>query len=286
MRYLDSFEIVKLVEELCIEANIRLPEDVEYGLVKAKEHEQSLYGQAVLDDLLQNVEIARKEKMPLCQDCGMTVVFVDWGQEVLLVGKSLQESVDEGVRRAYLGSYLRRSVVSDPLYDRKNTGDNTPAVVHLRFVEGSEVKITVVPKGMGSENASALAMLSPGEGEEGVIDFVKDVVARKGQNACPPLVVGVGIGGNFESAPILAKRALLRPIGCRNADERYAGLEEKMLRHVNELGLGPGGYGGKVTVLDVLAEFMPTHIAGLPVAVNISCNATRHAGGRLKGREL
>ena len=281
MRRISSKEVAELVKRLSIEANLYAPRDLKQSLREAKALEASPYGLAVLEDLLENIRLARDEKMPLCQDCGMAVVFVDWGQEAVLTGDNLQESIDEGVSRAYIEGYLRKSVVNDPLYDRKNTGDNTPAVVHLRLVQGSEVEITVVPKGMGSENASALAMLSPADGEEGVVNFVTSVIAQKGQNACPPLVVGVGIGGNFESAPILAKRSLLRPIGSRNEDPRYAKLEERLLREINGLGLGPGGYGGKVTALDVHVEYMPTHIAGLPVAVNVSCNALRHASGSL-----
>jgi len=281
LRRISSKEVAELVKRLSIEANLYAPRDLKQSLREAKALEASPYGLAVLEDLLENIRLARDEKMPLCQDCGMAVVFVDWGQEAVLTGDNLQESIDEGVSRAYTEGYLRKSVVNDPLYDRKNTGDNTPAVVHLRLVQGSEVEITVVPKGMGSENASALAMLSPADGEEGVVNFVTSVIAQKGQNACPPLVVGVGIGGNFESAPILAKRSLLRPIGSRNEDPRYAKLEERLLREINGLGLGPGGYGGKVTALDVHVEYMPTHIAGLPVAVNVSCNALRHASGSL-----
>ena len=281
LKEINSVEVANLIESLCIKANICAPEDVMEGIILAKAHEDSYYGQAVLEDLLENIELARKERMPLCQDCGMVVVFVDWGQEVLLVGSTLQESIDEGVRKAYLENHLRRSVVNDPLYERKNTGDNTPAIVHCRLVGGNEAKFTVVPKGMGSENASALAMLSPADGQEGVINFVKSTVAQKGQNACPPLIVGVGIGGNFESAPILAKRSLLRPVGSRNTDDRYSQLEEKLLEEINGLGLGPGGYGGRVTALDVHVEFIPTHIAGLPVAVNVCCNALRHASGHL-----
>jgi len=281
LRRISSKEVAELVKRLSIEANLYAPRDLKQSLREAKALEASPYGLAVLEDLLENIRLARDEKMPLCQDCGMAVVFVDWGQEAVLTGDNLQESIDEGVSRAYVEGYLRKSVVNDPLYDRKNTGDNTPAVVHLRLVQGSEVEITVVPKGMGSENASALAMLSPADGEEGVVNFVTSVIAQKGQNACPPLIIGVGIGGNFESAPLLAKRSLLRPIGSRNKDSRYAKLEERLLREINGLGLGPGGYGGKVTALDVHVEYMPTHIAGLPVAVNVSCNALRHASGSL-----
>lgn len=281
MRKISSREVAELVKRLSIEANLYAPIDLEESLRGAEALEASPYGLAVLQDLLENIKLAQDEKMPLCQDCGMAVVFVDWGQEAVLVDGSLQESIDRGVSRAYVEGYLRKSVVNDPLYDRKNTGDNTPAIVHLRLVQGSEVEITVVPKGMGSENASALAMLSPADGEDGVVNFVTSVIAQKGQNACPPLIIGVGIGGNFESAPLLAKRSLLRPIGSRNEDPRYARLEERLLGEVNGLGLGPGGYGGKITALDVHVEYMPTHIAGLPVAVNVSCNALRHAVGRL-----
>jgi len=278
-RLIDSDELSRLVRDLALKANFVLPRDVRDVLSSALELERVELARSALEDLVLNFQMAEAEKMPICQDCGLAVVFVDWGQEVLLTGGSLQEAVDRGIRDAYLEGYLRKSVVYDPIYDRRNSFDNTPAVIHLRMVPGDRVEVTVAPKGMGSENMSAIRMLKPADGEEGVLRFIEEVVSSAGPNSCPPVVVGVAVGGNFETAPLWAKRALLRPMGQRNPDPRYARLEEEALRRINRLGIGAGGYGGLVTALDVRIEALPTHIAGMPVAVNLCCHALRHAKG-------
>lgn len=277
MREVPVSKVRDTVRDLFIRANIHIGGDVLACLQKARREEPSPMGQAVLDDLLENVKIAEEEHVPICQDCGMAVIFMDVGQEVLFTGGDLAEALDEGVRRAYEQGYLRKSVVADPLFDRKNRGDNTPAIVHTRIVPGDRVCLRVTPKGMGSENMSAIRMMKAADGPEGVMDFVVETVEKAGPNPCPPVVVGVGIGGNFETAPLLGKKALLRAMGSRNADSRYASMEEEILRRINALGIGPAGYGGRTTALDVHIEFAPTHIAGMPVAVNICCHADRHA---------
>lgn len=277
MREVPVSKVRDTIRDLFIRANIHLGEDVRKCLEKAREEETSPMGQAVLDDLLENVAIASEERVPICQDCGLAVIFLDVGQEVSFTGGDLAEALDEGVRQAYEQGYLRKSVVADPLFERKNSGDNTPAVVHTRIVSGDRICLRVTPKGMGSENMSAIRMMKAADGPEGVMDFVVETVEKAGPNPCPPVVVGVGIGGNFETAPLLAKKALLRPMGSRNIDSRYAGMEEQLLRRINALGIGPAGYGGLTTALDVHIEFAPTHIAGMPVAVNICCHADRHA---------
>ena len=254
---------------------------MESALLKAGEVEKGEMGRAILGELLENERIARREGIPICQDCGLAVLFMEVGQEVCFEGPGLMPAIDEGVRRAYVGGFLRKMSVQDPLYERKNTGDNTPAIVHATIVPGEGLKLIAFPKGMGSENAGSIAMLRPGDGEEGVVRSVLQTVDRLGANACPPLVVGVGIGANFEGAPLLAKRALLRPVGSRNPDPRYADLELRLLEQVNDLGIGPAGYGGTVTALDVHVEYAPTHLSGLPVAVNLCCHACRHAEGSI-----
>ncbi|MCF7936436.1 MAG: fumarate hydratase [Synergistales bacterium] len=277
MRLLPAEVVGNTVAELVLEASVAVGADVRSALEGAVEREESPMGRGVLEDILANLDIAREDRVAVCQDCGTAVVFVELGQEVLLTGGSLEEAVDEGVRQAYRDGYLRKSIVADPLYDRVNTGDNTPAVVHLRSVPGERVRIAVAPKGMGSENMSALRMMKAADGEEGVLAFVTETVRTAGPNPCPPVVVGVGIGSDFEGVALLAKRALLRPLGSRNPDGRYADLEGKILERVNRLGIGPGGYGGRVTALGVQVEHAPTHIAGMPVAVNICCHADRKA---------
>ncbi len=274
-------QVRNLVEVLFRRAAVELPDDVESALLKAGDAEKAEMGRAILGELVQNERIARREGIPICQDCGLAVLFMEVGQEVCFEGPGLMSAIDEGVRRAYVRGFLRKMSVQDPLYERKNTGDNTPAIVHLTTVPGAGLKLIAAPKGMGSENASSLSMLRPGDGEEGVVRSVLQTVDRLGANACPPLVVGVGIGANFERAPLLAKRALLRPLGSRNPDLRYADLELRLLRQINDLGIGPAGYGGTVTALDVHVEFAPTHLAGMPVAVNLCCHACRHAEGRI-----
>ncbi len=279
MRVIHTDKVRDLVEDLLIRAEADLPRDVRKALEKALASEKSETGRMVLEEILENERIASEERIPLCQDCGLPVLFIEVGQEVLFEGPGLISAVNEGVRLATAKAFLRRMVVRDPLYGRENTGDNTPAVVHLEIVDGENVGVVAIPRGMGSENASSLAMLRPTDGENEVMRFVLETVGRLGANACPPLVVGVGIGGNFEVAPLLAKKALMRPIGSRSRDPRYAAFEESLLARVNALGIGPAGYGGTATALDVHIEFAPTHIAGLPVAVNMSCHALRHAEG-------
>ncbi len=277
MRDIPVEMITAAVARLFSEAAYRLPDDVLRALSVASGLETEAQAVSVLRTIEENALVASEGVYPLCQDCGMAVVFLDVGQDVRLVGGDLFEAVNEGVRRAYRDGYLRCSIVEDPLYERRNTGDNTPAKMHVRIVSGREVKITVTPKGFGSENMSALAMLPPAAGERGVIEFVVETVGRAGPNPCPPIVVGVGIGSDFEGVAELAKRALLRPIGERNPLSSYASLEEKLLEEINSLGIGAAGYGGLITALGVSVEQAPTHIASLPVAVNICCHSNRHA---------
>ena len=240
--------------------------------------------QSLYDEIIENAKLAADKYMPICQDCGMAVLFIELGQDLHVEGGDLEEAVNEGVRRAYREGYLRKSVVRDPLADRRNTGDNTPAVIHWKIVPGNAIDITITPKGMGSENMSRIFMLKPADGAEGVVRSVVETVREAGSNPCPPIVIGVGIGGNFETAPLAAKEALLVPCGVRNPIEYYAKLEEEILREVNKLGIGPSGCGGTVTALDAHIVTKPTHIAGMPVAVNICCHALRHAHGRIEGR--
>jgi len=276
MKTIDVLQITKAVERLCVEANYFLNDDILNALKESCKVEESDIGRQILDQIIANSEIARKEHMAICQDTGMAVVFVELGQDVNITGGSLSDAINEGVRKGYKNGYLRNSVVGDPI-ERFNTGDNTPAVIHYNVVEGNELKITVAPKGFGSENMSALKMLKPSDGIEGVKKFIIDTVDKAGPNPCPPIVVGVGIGGTMEKAAILAKKALLRPIYIRSSIEHIKKLEKEMLEAINSLGIGPAGLGGRITALAVNIETYPTHIAGLPVAVNISCHATRHA---------
>jgi fumarate hydratase subunit alpha len=267
--------ITEKVAELCVEANFDLPPDVERALKRALEEEESPLGKEVLRSLWENLRIAREERIPLCQDTGMVVVFVELGQEVEISGGSLTEAINRGVARGYQEGYLRKSVVSDPLR-RVNTGDNTPAVIHYEVVPGKVFRITVMPKGFGSENCTALGMLKPADGVEGVKRFVIEAVDAAASNPCPPVTVGVGIGGTSEKALLLAKRALLRPVGSPHPDPYLAQLEKELKEEINSLGYGPAGFGGRVTALAVHIETYPTHIAGLPVAVSINCHASRH----------
>ncbi|WP_027717264.1 fumarate hydratase [Desulfovirgula thermocuniculi] len=275
MRTIDVAEVTAVVAELCKKANFELGEDVLAAFKKALEDELSLTGKDILQQLIENARIAREEEVPMCQDTGFAVVFLEVGQEVHFTGGDLYAAVNEGVRRGYTEGYLRKSIVGHP-FRRQNTGDNTPAVIHTRIVPGDRVKITVAPKGGGSENMSALRMLKPAEGEEGVKRFVLEVVKNAGPNPCPPLVVGVGIGGTMEKAALLAKEALLRPLGEPHPDEDVARLERELLESINRLGIGPQGLGGRVTALAVHVEVFPCHIASLPVAVNLNCHASRH----------
>lgn len=277
MRTVEAAAVSEAVAKLAVDANYYLPEDILAALKKGGQTEEAPLGREILGQLVENAGIARTENTPVCQDTGMAVVFIELGQEVRIVGGGLEQAVNAGVARGYKDGYLRMSVVDDPLFMRKNTGANTPAVIHLSLTEGDKLKIALAPKGFGSENMSAVKMLTPAAGVEGVKKFVVDTVRAAGPNPCPPIVVGAGIGGTMEKAALLAKKALLRPIDRPNPAPEYAGLEQELLALVNRTGVGPQGLGGTVTALAVNIEYYPTHIAGLPVAVNISCHATRHA---------
>lgn len=279
MKNIDAKVIEDTVARLCIEANLRLPPDVINAIESAEKAEPWDGAKRILSLLGDNVRIASEKTLPVCQDTGMACVFVELGQDVHIDG-DFEEAVDNGVRRGYGEGYLRKSVVCDPLR-RVNTGDNTPALLTVKLTRGDKMRITVMPKGFGSENMSALKMLKPADGVEGVKNFVLETVEKAGANPCPPIIVGVGIGGSFDKAAYLAKHALLRPVDEPNPDEYYAALERELLDKINALGIGPQGFGGKTTALAVLIEAMPTHVAGLPVAVNISCHATRRASASL-----
>ncbi|MDU2489707.1 MAG: fumarate hydratase [Clostridium celatum] len=275
MREIHISEIISTVRDLCIESNYYLSNDVKEALCKAKENETWPLAENVLDQIILNSDIAKKEDMPICQDTGMACVFVEVGQEVHIVGGLLQDAINEGVRRGYDEGFLRKSVVKDPI-NRVNTKDNTPAIVYYDIVPGDKIKVTVAPKGFGSENMSRIKMLKPSDGLQGVKDFIIETVKLAGPNPCPPIVIGVGIGGTFDKAAYLAKKALIRPLNKRNDEKFYSNLEEELLETINKLGIGPQGFGGKTTALGLNIETYPTHIAGLPVAVNINCHATRH----------
>ena len=279
MRNIDAKLIEDTVARLCIEANLNLPDDVISAIERAEIEEPWDGAKRILSLLGDNVRIAAEKTLPVCQDTGMACVFLELGQEVHIAG-SLEEAVNNGVRRGYGEGYLRKSVVCDPLR-RVNTGDNTPALLSLKLIQGEDVHITVMPTGFGSENMSALKMLKPADGVEGVKRFILETVEKAGANPCPPIIVGVGIGGSFDKAAYLAKHALLRSLDKPNSDEYYAALEKELLDGINALGIGPQGFGGKTTALAVLIESMPTHVAGLPVAVNISCHATRRKSASL-----
>lgn len=276
MREINVSEIIAAVRKLCIDANYYLSDDIKQKLEEAYKEEDWSIAKDILEKILVNAGIAKNEKMPMCQDTGMTCVFIELGQDVHVIGGGLEDAINEGVRQGYADGYLRKSVVKDPL-NRVNTGDNTPAVIHYDIIPGDKIKITVSPKGFGSENMSKLKMLRPADGIEGVKNFVLQTVKEAGPNPCPPIIVGVGIGGTFEKSASIAKRSLLRSVTQRNSDPFYAELEQELLDKINALGIGPQGFGGRTTALCVNIETYPTHIAGLPVAVNISCHATRHA---------
>lgn len=276
MRIIKSEEIVNAVRGMCIEANCHIDGGIKAALEKSVKTEKSAVSRGVLENLLKNAEIADKKEVPICQDTGMAVFFAEVGNEVLIEGDTLNDAIDKGVALGYTEGYLRKSVVGDPL-ECVNTKDNTPAVVYCKFVKGDKIKLTFAPKGFGSENKSALKMLNPSDGLDGIIDFVTETVRKAGANPCPPMVVGVGIGGTADMAMVLAKKALTRDINTPNEKPFYADLEKKLLERINKLGIGPQGMGGTTTALAVNIETYPTHIAGLPAAVNISCHATRHA---------
>lgn len=274
MRTVQATKITEVVRRLCIEANCHLPQDMKKCIADCCACETFPVAQGILDQIIENYGIADENNVPICQDTGLACVFIDIGQEVYVEG-CLEEAIHEGVRQGYTDGYLRKSAVRDPL-DRVNTGDNTPAMIYYNIVPGDQLKITVAPKGFGSENMSQIKMLKPSDGLQGVKDFVLKVVAEAGPNPCPPIVVGVGIGGTFDKAAFMAKKALMRPVDSHNEDPFYAALEDELLEKINALGIGPQGFGGRTTALKVNIEKFATHIAGLPVAVNINCHVTRH----------
>ncbi|MBV7509337.1 fumarate hydratase [Bacillus sp. sid0103] len=276
MREISAKSITKTVKELCMQAACDLPEDVEALIAAGLEKEESQFGKYSLEKILKNVKLARAEHAPMCQDTGMTVVFVEVGQDARIVEGDLKAAINEGVRQGYEEGYLRKSVVKDPVFDRKNTGDNTPAVIHMEIVPGDKVKLEVLPKGAGSENMGAVKMCKPAEGVEGVKDFIVNSITQAGGNPCPPVIVGVGIGGTMDKCTLLAKKALARKAGEPNPNPAYAEMEAELLERINKLGIGPQGFGGKVTALAVHIETYPTHIAMMPVCVTLNCHAARH----------
>jgi len=276
MREIKAKDITETVARLSKEANYYLGEDVVAALKKAREQEESPAGRQILDQLLENAGIAAKEQMPLCQDCGLAVVFVEMGQDAHITGGDLVQAINEGVRKGYAEGYLRKSAVKQPFSARVNTKDNTPAIIHTEIVPGDKLKITIAPKGGGSENMSRFTVLKPAQGRQGVVDFVVNAVDEAGSNPCPPTIVGVGIGGTAEKAMIMAKKALLREVGKPSSDLEVAELEKELLQRINSTGVGPGGVGGRITSLAVHVETFPAHIASLPVAVNIQCHSARH----------
>ena len=277
MKEINVEDIARAVADLAVRACCRLPQDMVDGMHKAHEAEPSPVGKNILEQLLENAAIAASDGIPICQDTGLAVVFADVGQDVRIVGGAFEGAVNEGVRRGYVDGYLRKSCVAEPLFDRKNTRDNTPAVIHTRLVPGDSLRLRLAPKGAGSENKSVVKMLVPADGIEGVRKVVLDAVLAAGPNSCPPMVVGVGLGGTMEMAAICAKRAAARDLESSNHDPRYAAFEEELLELINKTGIGPQGLGGLTTALKVHVEWAPTHIASLPVAVNINCHAARHA---------
>ena len=283
---IEASEITQMVYDLSLKANRILPEGVKKIISTASDREKMPLAKQAFSDILENAKLAEEKSLPICQDCSLAVVFVEIGQDLCVKGGSIEDAINEGVRRAYIDGCLRKSVVKDPLFRRENSGDNTPAVIHWKVCSGSDIRITVSPKGMGSENMSRIYMLKPADGAEGVIRPVVEAVKIAGPNPCPPIVLGIGIGGNFETVALAAKKALLKPEGVRHNIPEYAEIEREILKRVNALGIGPGGYGGMTTALDAHIETLPTHIAGMPVAVNICCHALRHAEGTIEGRIL
>jgi fumarate hydratase subunit alpha len=278
MRIIPYNRIVDTVKEMCIKANYNLPSDVKKALQQAIKNENSPLAISILGKCVENADIAKREAMPICQDTGLAVFFVKYGIDVQIEGKSkiIYDAINEGISKGYTEGYLRASSLSDPLFDRKNSGDNTPAVIHLELVPGDTIDITLAPKGGGAENMSTLKMLPPSAGTEGVINFVLDTVINAGGNPCPPSIIGIGIGGTFEKVAFLAKKALLWPLGATNQDPRYAALEKELLKKINSTGIGPQGLGGHTTCLSLHIEHAPCHLASLPVACNINCHVHRH----------
>jgi len=281
MREIQASEIKELVKKLLLDANFYIGEDVLAALQKARDNEPSPTGRAVLEMIIENHQVAREEQLAICQDTGMVVLFVELGQEVHIIGGDFQEAVNQGVEAAYREGYLRKSVVDDPLFERRNTRTNRPAIIYTDIVPGDKIRLQITPKGFGSENMSALEMMTPADGPDRIKAFVVETIRKAGGNPCPPTIVGVGIGGTADKACVLAKKATLRKIGTHNPDERYARLEKEILEEINNLGIGPAGLGGRTTALAVNIEYFPTHIAGMPVAVNICCHASRHAEATL-----
>lgn len=275
MREIKASTITDVIERLCMEANQVLPQDIKDAISTCRSQEDGDIACGILDNIIENYQIAENEQVPICQDTGMACVFLEIGQDVHITDGDLTEAVNEGVRRGYTKGYLRKSVVKDPVR-RGNTGDNTPAMLYTEIVPGEQIKVTVGPKGFGSENMSAIRMFKPSAGIQGIKDFIIETVETAGPNPCPPMVVGVGIGGTFDKAALLAKKALMRPVDTSNPDPYYADLEKEMLQKINGLGIGPQGFGGRTTAIGLNIETMPTHIAGMPCAINISCHVTRH----------
>jgi len=276
MKEIHVSTITETVQKLCIEANYYISEDVTECMKTNLKKEDSPVGKEILSQILENNVLAAEKQIPMCQDTGVAVIFLEIGKDVHFVGGSLQEAIQEGVRQGYEKGYLRKSMVYDPIYERKNTKDNTPAVIHTNIVPGDSVKITIAPKGAGSENMSELRMMTPSDGFEGVIQFVVDRIKKASGNPCPPVIVGIGLGGNFEQSALLSKKALLRPLGTRHPEPKLAELEMILLEKINKLGIGPMGLGGRTTALDVHIEAMACHIASMPVAINLQCHASRH----------
>jgi len=279
MRKIKASQIKDKIKELFLKANYYISKDLMNQLQEALEQETSPIGKSVLSMIIENDKIASLEEVPICQDTGLAVVFIELGQEVRLVGGDFVETINQGVREAYLEGYLRKSVVDDPVFERKNTKTNTPAIIYTDIVPGDKIKFTVMPKGFGSENMSTIAMLKPVDGEKGIVDFVVETVRKAGPNPCPPTIIGVGIGGTIDKAMVIAKKAIIRKIGQSNKNSKYATLEKEILTKINNLGIGPAGLGGNITSLAVHVDYLPTHIAGMPVAVNVCCHAARHAEG-------
>lgn len=281
MNKIKSTKIKDKVKELFLKANYHINHDLMKLLQQAQKKETSPIGKYVLNMIIENNKIASREEVPICQDTGLAVIFVDVGQEVRLIDGDFVEAINQGVKEAYQEGYLRKSVVDDPVFERNNTKTNTPAIIYTDIVPGDKIKLLVMPKGFGSENMSTIAMLKPADGEKGIIDFVIETVKKAGPNPCPPTIIGVGIGGTIDKAMVIAKKAIIRKIGQSNKNSKYATLEKEILTKINNLGIGPAGLGGNITSLAVHIDYLPTHIAGMPVAVNVCCHAARHAEGIL-----
>lgn len=279
MTKIKSIKIKDKVKELFLKANYHIGKDLMNQLQEALEQETSPIGKSVLSMIIENNKIASSEEVPICQDTGLAVVFIDIGQEVHLVGGDFVEAINQGVKEAYQEGYLRKSVVDDPVFERKNTKTNTPAIIYTDIVPGDKIKFLVMPKGFGGENMSTVAMLKPADGEKGIVDFIVETVKKAGPNPCPPTIIGVGIGGTIDKAMVIAKKAIVRKIGQSNKNSKYAALEREILTKINNLGIGPAGLGGNITSLAVHIDYLPTHIAGIPVAVNVCCHAARYAEG-------